>query len=469
MLRRLGKTLLAAAAAIVSVTTCNAAPIDEQALRKILVERVDTLKWATGVVVGISSPEGQRVVSYGTLGLKDKRHVDGGTVFEIASLTKVFTALLLADMAQKGGLNMNAPVSTCLPGTVKIPERSGRQITFVDLATHSSGLPLRPMNLASQEALNKYAGYTVEQLYQGLSTFTLTRDAGSAFEYSNWGFGLLANALAHCAGHSYENVLRDHITGPLAMNDTALEPSPGMRARLASGYDAKLNAVSNEDLGALGGAGGLYSTVNDLLRFVDLFLGRGPQSLAAASSVMLETRRPGDDPQTQMALGWRVSSADGKQTIWSSGRADGYRSFMGYDPQSRIGVVALINAATNGGVDDVGRHVLNPLVTVARSHRWITVSAKVLDRYVGRYKFEDGNYLTVTRQANQLIVQMTGQGPLEVFPTTQREFFPRDIEAQFVFADAGKAAAGSLVLNQDGQGWRADRVGDGEAVKQETP
>jgi len=66
-------------------------------------------------------------------------------------------------------------------------------------------------------------------------------------------------------------------------------------------------------------------------------------------------------------------------------------------------------------------------------------------------------------------VQMTGQGPLEVFPTTQREFFPRDIEAQFVFADAGKAAAGSLVLNQDGQGWRADRVGDGEAVKQETP
>lgn len=174
---------------------------------------------------------------------------------------------------------------------------------------------------------------------------------------------------------SYENVLRDRITGPLAMNDTALEPSTGMRVRLASGYDAKLHAVSNEDLGASGGAGGLYSTVNDLLSFVD------------------------------------------------------------------------------------------PRVTVAKAHRWITVSAKVLDRYVGRYKFEDSNHLTVTRQANQLIVQLTGRGPIEVFPTTPCEFSPRDIEAQFVFADAG----GSLVPNQDGQGWRADRVSGSEAVKQATP
>ena len=138
----------------------------------------------------------------------------------------------------------------------KGPAHGGKQITFVDLATHTSGLPLRPTNLASQTALNKYAGYTVEQLYQGLATFELPRDPGTEFEYSNWGFGLLANALAHCAGKSYEALLAERVTGPLGMRDTTFAPTGAARSRLAAAYDAKLQPVPNEGLGALDGAGG---------------------------------------------------------------------------------------------------------------------------------------------------------------------------------------------------------------------
>jgi CubicO group peptidase (beta-lactamase class C family) len=430
----------------------------------MLVERVDAQKWATGVVVGVLSPQGRHVVAYGTMGLNDKRVVNGDTVFEIASLTKIFTALLLADMAREGKVNVNAPVSTCLPATVKVPRHNDRQITFVDLATHTSGLPLRPTNLASQLALNKYAGYTQEQLYRGLADFTLTRDAGAKFEYSNWGFGLLANALAYCAGQSYETLLHDRVTQPLGMEDTQLDPTPSMRTRLASGYDGNLKPVPNEGRGALDGAGSLYSTVNDLLKFVALFLGQGPPSLAASPATMLEPRRPGDDPHTQMALGWRVSTANGKQSVWSAGRADGYRSYMAFDPEARIAVVALANAATTGGVDDIGRHVLDPTVQVAKAHKWITVAAPLLDRYLGRYRFDDdGTFLTVTRNGTQLIMEMSGQGSFEVFPTGVREFFPKDIEAQFLFADPGTSASASVVLNQDGQSYLGKRVPDAPA------
>src|SRR4029079_3204530 len=129
---------------------------------------------------------------------------------------------LLADMAMRAQVKLDSPVSTCLPDGAKIPQHGGKQITFVDLATHSSGLPLRPANLASQAALNKYAGYTVEQLYQGLADFKLTRDPGSAFEYSNWGFGLFASALGYGAGggKSCAALLAERVTGPLKMQDS---------------------------------------------------------------------------------------------------------------------------------------------------------------------------------------------------------------------------------------------------------
>ena len=451
--------LTAVALGMTAATNVHAA-VDEQALHTLLVERVDERKWGTAIVVGVSSPQGRRIVSYGTLSVEDRSKADGSTVFEIASLTKVLTALVLADMANRGSLKLDSAVSTCVPDGVKIPQHAGKQITFLDLVTHTSGLPLRPTNLASQTALNKYAGYTVKQLYEGLATFELPRDPGTQFEYSNWGFGLLGHALGHCAGMSYEALFAERVTRPLGMHATMSVPSKALRSKLAAPYDAKLRPVPNEGLGALGASGGLYSTVDDLLKFVELFLGRGPQPLTAAAATMLEPRRPGDGPQFRMGLAWRVETSDDKPIIWSSGRADGYRSFMALDPQARVAVVALTNGATNAGVDDIGRHVLDPRVTVARPHRWISVTAEVLDRYVGRYRFEDGNHLTVVRDGDLLVVQMTGQGPLPVLAIAPREFFPEDIEAQFVFAESGSGPAPSLVLSQDGASWKAERVAE---------
>jgi hypothetical protein len=204
----------------------------------------------------------------------------------------------------------------------------------------------------------------------------------------------------------------------------------------------------------------LYSTVDDLLNFIEVFLGRGARPLVAAGTKLLEPRRPGDGPDTRMGLGWRVTTTHDMTTIWSSGRADGYRAFMGFDPRARVGVVALTNAATNVGVDDIGWHVLDPSVAITRPHPRTAVSAEVLERYVGRYKFDDGVVMTVAREADHLVVQMTGQGPSAIFASGPREFFPEDIEAQFVFAESGPAPAQSLALNQDGQSYQARRLAE---------
>lgn len=457
--------LICLAGMVLGSGVSHAAQVDERELHATLVERVDVRKWGTAIVVGISSPRGRQVVSYGTLALNDGRKADGATVFEIASLTKVLTALVLADMAKQGRVKLEAPVSTCLPDSVKVPTHDGKQITFVDLATHSSGLPLRPANLASQTALNKYAGYTVEQLYQGLAEFQLTRDPGTTFEYSNWGFALLGNALGHCTGKSYAALLAERVTGPLEMSDTTFGPTATTRSRLAAPYNAKMQSVPNEGTGALNAAGGLYSTVNDMLRFIEVFLGRGPQTLTTAGATMLEPRRPGDGPDTRMGLGWRVTTSKGVTTMWSGGRADGYRSFMGFDPKARVAVVALTNVATNVGVDDIGWHILDPSVPIIKVHPRISISAAELERYVGRYLFEDGVYMTVAREEDHLVVQMTGQGPSPIFAGGPREFFPEDIEAQFVFDASGTGPAPSLVLNQDGKSYKAARVAEEAAKK----
>jgi CubicO group peptidase (beta-lactamase class C family) len=249
------------------------------------------------------------------------------------------------------------------------------------------------------------------------------------------------------------------------MNDTTFGPTASTRSRLAAPYDAKMQSVPNEGTGALNAAGGLYSTVNDMLRFIEVFAGRGPQRLTTAGATMLEPRRPGDGSDTRMGLGWRVTTSKGVVTMWSSGRADGYRSFMGFDPKARVAVVALTNAATNVGVDDIGWHILDPRVPIVKAHPRISVSAEVLERYVGRYLFDDGAYMTVAREEDHLVVQMTGQGPSAIFAGGPREFFPEDIEAQFVFDESSAGPSPSLVLNQDGQSYKAVRVAE-EAAKQ---
>ena len=162
-------------------------PNDED-IRQLLVDRIDVQQKSVGMVVGIVTPHGRRLITYGRLNQGDTRPLDGNTVFEIGSVTKVFTALLLADMVQHGEVQLDDPVAKYLPSTVHIRVRNGQPVTLVDLATQTSGLPFFPAGIPLDDrAVDAVAKYTPRQLYDFLSTWSPKRDSGSKWEYSNTG------------------------------------------------------------------------------------------------------------------------------------------------------------------------------------------------------------------------------------------------------------------------------------------
>ncbi len=159
-----------------------------------------------GIIVGIVDPNGTRYYSYGKTAVSGSQRLDETSVFEIGSITKVFTTIILADMAEGGKVDLDDPIEKYLPKSVRVPTRKGQSITLAHLATHTSSLPRMPDNFLPSDANNPYADYSVEQMYEFLSGYTLQRDIGAQYEYSNYGGGLLGHILALRSGMSYEEL-----------------------------------------------------------------------------------------------------------------------------------------------------------------------------------------------------------------------------------------------------------------------
>jgi len=457
--------MLAGAAADGQAPVPSTSPLPSDAeIRRILAERIDVQHQSVGIVAGVIDASGRRLVAYGSLAKGDARPLDGDTMFEIGSISKVFTSLLLADAVERGDVALGDPISKFLPDKVKAPQRNGKAITLEDLATHTSGLPRLPSNLHPKDPANPYADYSFEDLYHFLSGYELTRDIGAQYEYSNLGGGLLGHVLALRAHTDYETLVRTRITGPLGMASTTIALSPDQKRRLAVGHNPALQPVANWDLPTLAGAGALRSDANDMLTFLAANLGYTSTPLAAAMAAMTKVRRPTTIPNTTIGLGWHVTAAHGREIVWHNGGTAGYRTWAGYDPKARAGAVVLSNAGTGAGVDDIGRHLLDPdapLLTPpapAKTRTEIPLDAAALDRLVGRYQFAPGVYLTVTRREKQLSAQLTGQPAFEAFAESEKEFFLKVVEAQLTFEIGADGRATAVVLHQNGQNPRAARV-----------
>ncbi len=441
-------------------STKSAFPTDAQ-IRDLLVERIDKQHQSVGIVVGIVDSTGRRTISYGKFDTGDNRTVDGNTIFEIGSVTKVFTSLLLADMVQRGEVALTDPVAKYLHAGVKMPVRNGRQITLEDLATHTSGLPRLPSNLSPKDAANPYADYSVEQLYQFLSGYQLTHDIGSQYEYSNLGGGLLGHVLARRAGMDYEKLVRSRICEPLGMRSTAITLSEEMKTRFAVGHDGTMQKVAYWELPTLAGAGALRSTANDMLTFVAANLGYVKTPLAPAMTAMLAVRRPTGEPGLEVGLAWHILTHDGHEIVWHNGGTGGFRSFIGFESKTGMGVVVLSNAETPAGVDDIGQHLLNanaPLWQPPKEHTQIAVDPKVFDGYVGQYQLAPNFIMTITREGAQFFVQATGQPKLEIFPESEHDYFLKVVDAQITFETDSQGRATGLVLHQNGMNQPAKRL-----------
>lgn len=331
-------------------------------VRAVLVDRIDRDKRSVGIAIGLIDETGRLVVGYGKFSLNDPREPGGETVFEIGSISKVFTAILLADMVQRDEVRLEDPVQLLLPESVRVPRQDGTEISLYHLTTHTSGLPRMPANISPSDSSNPYANYTVDQMYEFLEDTVLDSKPGTQATYSNLGVGLLGHALGLRAGSDYETLVRERIAKPLGMKDTMIALGPDQAKRLAPGHTLALQPASNWELATLAGAGALRSTVDDMLSFLAANLGLKESSLLPA---MQDTHR-GREPMLGMeiGLGWVLREGHGRTITWHNGGTDGYHSFAGMDKDRRMGVVVLSNST--GDIDDIGFHLLDPRYALAR-------------------------------------------------------------------------------------------------------
>ena len=318
-----------------------------------------------GIVVGLIDKNGRKIYDYGDSG-KANLKLDGDTIFEIGSITKVFTTLLLAEMSERGEVSVTDAVNLYLPRGVKLPQFAEREITLLDLATHTSGLPEFPSNLKPKDESNPLADYSTAAMYDFLSKYKLKRNIGSEYEYSSLGMGLLGHVLALKAGMSYEDLLTKRISQSLGLKDTRITLDASSQTRLAKGYDEKGKPIANWDLPTLAGAGALRSTANDMLNFLVANLDPSKTNLAAVLENAQVARHRAKSQKNPMfvALGWHVLNYKGEEIVWHDGGTGGYTSIVCFNRKHRVGLVVLSNSAESDDNSVLSRVGLQTLIKI---------------------------------------------------------------------------------------------------------
>ena len=413
-----------------------------------------------GMTIGVLHREHKEIIGYGRMSKEDGRVPGGDTVYEIGSVSKVFTGMLLADAVLQGHVKLDQPAAELLPSGVRMPSRGKRAITLKDLSTHVSGLPRLPDNLKMVNPANPYAHYTVEDLYAFLNSYKLRRAPGEKSEYSNIGCGLLGHLLARRQNTTYEQLLRKRVVAPLNLTSTTITLNHEQQARLAPPHLGSGQLASNWELPVLAGAGAIRSTASDMLRFVGANLAPPAGKTGEAIEMAWEIhQKPITRGEFAMGLGWHVAR-DGSSR-WHNGQTGGYHSMLLVNREIETGVVLLTNTAT-GEVDqlaqDIMRMIAGAKVEPRTFEKSLVVKPEVMQRYAGKYELVPGIVFTVTVKNNKLMVGLTGQPTFQVHARSETEWFYKVVEATLRFEVDDNGKCDSLELFQMGIRQKAKRI-----------
>ncbi len=436
--RRIAACLVGAACVMAGMPT-NTGLLPER-VEKAAQERIAAGMYQT-LVFGVVDGDKSEVVAFGRL--DNGNAPDGDTVYEIGSITKTFTATLLAMDVIAGRVTLDTPVAQLLPD-FKIPSRGSNDITLGGLATQHSGLPRMPSNFQPKDRANPYADYDAARLRAFLGRYELPRDPGASYEYSNLGFGLLGFALAQSEHTTYGAMTGEEILKPLGMTMSGTAFTDAMRVHLAAGHDDKGNAAKNWDLDALAGAGAIRSTANDMLRYLKANMGIESSPLAAAMKLAQQPRRDITN-DVRVGLAWMTT---GKGIVWHNGGTGGYRSFLGFAADRQQGVVVLANTAVDA--DDLGFATLDANAPLAPTYKAVALPGASLGDYAGTYKLADKFLLDVFRMDDGLYARATGQNAIPIFPSAPNEFFARVAGISISFTRDPDGVVTGLVLHQNG-------------------
>ncbi len=294
-----------------------------------------------GIAIGTHMSGTQEFYAYGEVERGSGRRPEPTTEFEIGSVTKVFTTTLLAILARRHTVSLDAPLQNYVPAGVTVPTYAGRPITLVELATHTSGLPRQPQMCGDN--------FSDAQMFAFLSSYRLREAPGTHFLYSNLGVALLAHALAKAAGAPWATLVERDIAAKLGMRDTRLKLTDEERRRLATGYN-QAGGIARENMPtwpAFNGAGALFSTVNEMQRFLAWNMGEVKSDLDDVLDELHRPRFPLQQPGAGIGLAWHTQPlGTGSSITWKNGRTLGYSAYIGFVPRAKIGIVILTNAAS---------------------------------------------------------------------------------------------------------------------------
>ncbi len=331
------------------------APVEAADMQSVMSRDLARSAWSNapagaGLAIGVSKHGVRRVFTYGA--------AKPDSIFEIGSVTKIFTALVLARMVERGKVKLDEPVRQLLPpGTVQKP--TGTEITLLDLATQHSGLPRMPSNFHPADKDNPYADYHPDDLYEFIAKHGVRKPADASFLYSNLGVGLLGQALANRARMTYADLVKTEVTEPLGLRDTVVALSPEQRSRFIQGYDGDGHPVHALVLDALAGAGALHSTVSDMLTYLEANLHPDSKgNLLAAALVQSHELRADISPGLRIALIWMYGTDTG--TYGHDGATAGYTADAFFNPKDDYAAVVLSNTGRRGSVlsaDVTGEHI----------------------------------------------------------------------------------------------------------------
>lgn len=316
---------------------------EEPDLRAIVTEAAEPVvgEKLVGLSVAVIWRDQQQTFHFGRVHVdRDARPTDE-TVYEIGSLTKPMTGILLADAAARGELKLDDPVAKFFAKPVLVPNEDRRAIQLVDLATHRSGLPrLPPLSFADPD--NPYEDFSADDLVAYLEGFSPDEAPDQAYRYSNLGFGILGQVLERATNQSYGQLIDTRLFTPLGMKQSAIGTRDGQQPNVAQPHTTDRKPTPPWDIPALAAAGAVRSSTADMLKFLAAHVSPPESELGQAIRTSMTPIRPVDD-RVEMGLGWHIVKANG--VVTHSGQTGGSTTIIFIRPQQKRGLLLMTNTS----------------------------------------------------------------------------------------------------------------------------
>lgn len=323
--------------------------LSDDDLVRYIESRVESGEYV-GMIVGFVDGDRTYVQAFGSTTRGGDSLPDERTIFEISSVSKTFTATLLAASVIEGELVLDVPANDFLPAEAQLASFEGKDVTLLDLVSHQSGLPYMPADIEPADGPNPYAGTTTDDLVSSINAFEPGSAAGQGYSYSAFGYGTLAYVLSLSYDTSFEDLITHRITEPLGMSDTVFALDEEQASRLATGYTQEGEVAVPLEQGVFRAAGSMYSSLHDLMLWLRANMNENDSPLGEAVHLTHEPR----NALGTVGLAWHRTEGHNDRSQF--GTAHGYRAYVGFLDDGSKGAVVLANTKAN--VADIGQRLL---------------------------------------------------------------------------------------------------------------